>query len=392
MRAGLGVSSAIDPEKASREAIGLACERGGTGRPDATLLVVTAAHGSGIARVVEVAAHELGGAPFVGASVEGVVAPDVEIAGNPAVLALTLSGVETRTFLAGDLVGDEARAGDELRYRAGGCLAPDDAVLALVDPVSLRPGRLLAALRDAAGPAVLLGAAAASLERARALVFRGGGESGGHEIACDGVAGLVIRAPRRARTGVARACRQVSQSLEITRARGNWIHGLDGRRALDVYREAAGPRLASDLHGAARFLMVGLVDPGSPDPFAVELSVRNVVGFDERQGAISLPEPVSSGRRVALVALDPDAAREDLEALLGRLAKPLPAFGFYLNCRARGAGLFGHPGVEASQLANLFADCPIAGISAPFQLAGHERGVAPSVLTYAGVLAVFDAC
>jgi small ligand-binding sensory domain FIST len=70
------------------------------------------------------------------------------------------------------------------------------------------------------------------------------------------------------------------------------------------------------------------------------------------------------------------------------LRDPQPAFGLYFNCRGRGASLFGEAGVEATYLANAFADCPIAGLSGPFQLAPLSPGEVPAVLTYAGALAL----
>ena len=44
----------------------------------------------------------------------------------------------------------------------------------------------------------------------------------------------------------------------MTRVRGNWILELDGRPALDVYREAAREPLAADLRRAAAHLLLAL--------------------------------------------------------------------------------------------------------------------------------------
>jgi small ligand-binding sensory domain FIST len=112
------------------------------------------------------------------------------------------------------------------------------------------------------------------------------------------------------------------------------------------------------------------------------------VGLDPDRGGLSVPESMFSGQEVAFVRLDPDAARLDFaERLEGMTAQPA-GFGLYLNCQARGASLFGEAGVEAKQLANAFAHCPVAGVTGPFQIAPLASGRAPSVLTYAGVLAL----
>jgi small ligand-binding sensory domain FIST len=114
------------------------------------------------------------------------------------------------------------------------------------------------------------------------------------------------------------------------------------------------------------------------------------VGFDRERGGFSIPEPVRSGDRLALVELHPQSARETFRDQLERLRDPAPCLGLYFNCRARGAALFGEPGVEATYLANAFADCPILGVTGPFQLSPPVPGAPARVLTYAGVLAVLD--
>ena len=118
--------------------------------------------------------------------------------------------------------------------------------------------------------------------------------------------------------------------------------------------------------------------------------MRNVVGFDRARDAFSVPEPMASGQGLAFVQLDADAAREGFVDQLNALRDPQPTFGLYFNCRARGASLFGEAGVEASCLANAFADRPIAGLTGPFQLAPQRPGEGPVVLTYSGVLAFID--
>ena len=69
---------------------------------------------------------------------------------------------------------------------------------------------------------------------------------------------MVLRASRPPRIGVTQACRPITELLRVTRTQGHWILGLDGRPALDVYREVAREPLPTDLRRAAAFLLVAI--------------------------------------------------------------------------------------------------------------------------------------
>ena len=159
-----------------------------------------------------------------------------------------------------------------------------------------------------------------------------------------------------------------------------------GSDTLDVYSDVAA-KLGLKTHTeAAPPLLAGLVSPG--DEAGSDLLVRNVVGFDASRKSFSIPEPIASGQRLALVVLDGDSARTGFASQLDEFRGESPTFGLYFNCRARGASLFGEVGVEAEYLANAFADLPIGGVIGPYQIAPTPLRPDPVVLTYAGALAL----
>lgn len=383
IQAGVGISTALDPREAAREAVSQAlARRGGRDRePGIAFLVVSAAHGRAIAEVVAEARDALAPSVVVGGSVEGIVAPGVEVSDWPAVLVLALAGVEACSFLLHDLGLDGTLLGEEVADRVGGPLQASDIVMLLPDGQGLDARTLVSAARSLR-PATVLGAGAAPAARGSTHLWQAG------EVAATGVAGFVLRGART-RVAIAQAGRPVTPPMKVTRARGNWLLGLDGRPALQVYTETAARRGAGGWGETSPPLLVGLLPPGGEDTRT--LVVRNVVGFDRDRQAFSVPEPMASGQRLTLVELDATAARDDLARRLGELRQaPRPAFGLYLNCRARGAALFGKAGVEAEQLANAFADLPIAGLIGPFQLAPLTAGGDPVLLGYAGALALVD--
>ena len=395
MKAAVGISTVLDPAEAGREAVERASQGLGDRRPELTVILATAAHGRGL-EVLVGSARDAAASPVVGGSVEGIVARDLEVSSFPAVLAVVMAGADAAAFFVASASGDELRVGEEIAARVGEP-GPDDLVVVLADSQSVDISALARGLPEGLDGAVTVGTGATATPRGRPLLWAG------PDLESDAVAGWVLRgaAPR---VRVVQAGRPVTDPLPITRARGNWILGIGGRPALDVYEEAArGLGLAAET-GSAPSLLVGLVAGG-----AGELLVRNIVGVDPKRRALSIPEPVVSGRRLVLLTLDPEAAQADLVSGLASLEStltpglapapfpapgpvqapvPAPALALFLNCRSRGASLFGEPGVEARQLANAFADCPVVGVTGPFQLAPLGSDGVTALLTYAGVLAL----
>jgi len=200
----------------------------------------------------------------------------------------------------------------------------------------------------------------------------------------------VLRGSRPARIGVTQACRPATGLLCVTRCRGHWVLELDGRPALDVYRDVARAPLAADLRRAAAFLLVALpIDPAAKELSPGSYLVRHAIGFDEKENAFAIPEAPRPGDRIALAQREPEAAREDLKAMLAGLAGGAPAFGLYLDCCARAMPFFGVPGLETAYLTRAFEGVPIVGVLGSCEIG--PIGGAAQLLTYTGVLALVDA-
>jgi small ligand-binding sensory domain FIST len=200
---------------------------------------------------------------------------------------------------------------------------------------------------------------------------------------------MVLRGSRPPRIGVTQACRPVTPALTVTRARGHWVLEIDGRPALEVYREVARGPLAEDLRRAASFLLVALPAAGSDESLSPgTYLVRHVVGFEPEANAFAIPDPVQPGQRIALALRDPQSAREDLKNMLEGLAGEPPACGLYFDCCARGSGFFGVAGLEAGYLESALGAAPVAGIFGSSEIG--PIGGRTELLTYTGVLALLD--
>jgi small ligand-binding sensory domain FIST len=380
LRAGVGFSSLGDSRAAGVAAAEAALA--GAGRAEAALLFATASHRDELPALLAAAGEALGTQRLAGASIHGVLVAGREHVGGPAVAVLAASGIEAEAFLIPDLQGEEARAGEQIAALLGHAPHPEDLVIVLPDPRALRPGPLLAGLREALGKASVVGAGAMDALSDSPLQWCG------RRVESGALAGLVLRSGKPPRVGVTQACRPAGELLTVTRARGNWILELDGRPALEVYREIAREPLAADLRRAAAHLLVALPRDGGETLAPGSYLVRNVAGFALSENAFAIPERLAPGRRIALAHRDPEAARDDLKAMLAGLAGGAPVAALYFDCCARGAGFFGVEDLEAAYLAQALGPAPLLGVFGSCEI-GPVAG-STELLTYTGVLALLD--
>ncbi|HVP28758.1 MAG TPA: FIST N-terminal domain-containing protein [Myxococcota bacterium] len=384
VRTGAGSSNLPSAAKAAEAACHAALAAGGLDRAEAALLFAAGPVTGSSQEMMEAAVAALGTSAVIGASADGLVVParpgGADEASGVAVLAL--SGLQAEPLLLAGLAGRERSAGPEILAVLGGSTTDRDLVLVLPDPLALDAAALVAGLRDSLGPAVLVGAGATPTRDGPPLAWCG------DEVSPAAAAVLVLRAARPPRVRVTQSCHPASPLQTVTRAEGHWVLELDGRPALEAYREAALGPLAADLRRAASFLLVALPRRADASLAPGSYLVRHVVGFDGAREAFALPEPVAKGRRLSFVLRDAGAARQDLAALLEGVSPPQPAAAIYLDCCARGASLFGVAGLEAGYLERALPGVPLVGVLGACEI-GPIGGVA-ELLTYTGVLALLD--
>jgi len=389
VRAGVGLSTLQEPERAAEAAAAEALA--GAGRCDAAILWTGPGHGDALPALLETAVGALGSPALVGATAHGILAADREHVAEPAVVVLAISGIEAHPFLIPEVLGREASVAEEVAARLGGDGREEDLIVLFPDPRTLDAGQLLRELGPAVGDARVVGAGSADPISGVPLQWSG------LEAASGGLAGIVLRGSGSVRVGVTQACRPATGSMTVTRCQGHWVLELNGRPALEVYREVARGPLAEDLRRAAAFLLVALPvgdqAEGASARSLQELApgsylVRHVIGFDETENAFAIPDTPRVGQRLAFAEREPEAARADLKAMLEGLRGGRPAFGLYLDCCARAMPFFGIPGLEAAYLARAFEGVPIAGMFGSCEIGPIGRRI--ELLTYTGVLALVE--
>ncbi len=383
LKSGIGISSRLDLRSAAAEALESALQGLSDDPPEAAIVMATAAWGKrALSGLLDEIGGSLGCEVWAGASVEGVLVGDREISQRPALALLLLHGLDAEAFFCESLAGREAAAGAEI---LAGLPAPprgDDLLLLFADSVNLDIPLLLAGLREELGVVSVVGVGASELAGDAPQVWARG------RMAAGGCAGLWLRASPRPQIGVTQGVLALTAPFEVTRARGHWVLGLNGRPALEVLSESLDAPLDEF---AARDLLVSVArDGGCAHGANAGAVIRNLIGFDSLRGSFGLAESVVSGDWLRLVRPDAEAARQHLASVLGHLGTGRAALGLYLNCHSRGQALFDRPGHEGDFIANALGGAPFLGVTAPLQFAPHPSAPGGALLhTHSGVVARF---
>lgn len=212
-----------------------------------------------------------------------------------------------------------------------------------------------------------------------------------NEILQGGLSGVVFSSDVSVVTRLTQGCaplRRGSGDAEplrhrVTECERNIIVALDGRPALDVFKEEIGEILARDLRRAAQLIMAGLPVPGSDTG---DYLVRNLVAIDPRNKLLAIGAPVEEGMPIMFCRRGGDAARMDLQRMLKSVAAEIkgpPRAGLYFSCLGRGAHMFGEKSAEMRMIGAQLGDFPMVGFFANGEIS-HDR-----LYGYTGVLTVF---
>ncbi|MGQ9366372.1 FIST signal transduction protein [Azospirillum sp. ST 5-10] len=335
---------------------------------------------------------------WVGTAGIGVLGGGEEFFDTPAVaiMAARLPADDYRVF---PIVSEDLTP---LRRAAGGWLDRSGATLGLVhvDPRQQRIADLVGRVAECTGAFLVGGltssrgefpqftvpdtgatmaAGAAGAAGATGAAREG---TGGGPVGDGGLSGVLFGPGVAVATGQTQGCSPIGPLRTITAAQENVILEIDGRPALEVFKEDIGEALARDLRSVAGSIFAGLPIAGSDTG---EYLVRDLVAIDPRTGWLAIAERVQTGQPVLFTRRDPEAAAADLERMLAGLKRRLPGpprGGVYVSCVARGPGLFGENG-EVAAIRTALGAVPLVGFFANGEIS-HNR-----LYGYTGVLTLF---
>ena len=384
IRAGVGYSVTLNPRTAAIEATQAAMRQAGLRTADGVLCFASSKHGGAFPQLVRTVSETAGTEEIAGCGTIGVIANGREIESGPAVASLVFGGdeIQASRFFVPQLRRRAREAALELAAAVRPRLGANNLLCLFADTYNLEPEPFVATLRNEL-PGVTLVGGGASEDGAIGETFQFCGDV----VSSNSVSAMLLAGDIEINVGAALACAPLGVTHRVTAVRDNIILELGGRRAYDVFAEAAGP-LVSDLPRAAAFVFLGI--PVTPEAERLERGsfyLRNITGASAEHGAISVAHRPQVGDCVGFVLRDAERSRVELKAMLETLAaqpqRP-PAFGLYFDCVSRGAGLYNMPDHDSAYIGQHFGAIPIAGFFTGFEI-GPLAGAA-GTLQYSGVL------
>ena len=185
-------------------------------------------------------------------------------------------------------------------------------------------------------------------------------------------------------TGLTQGCSPIGEIHQVTEAIENVAISLDGRPALEIFKEDIGDLLAHNLERVNGYIYAALPLTGGDKP---DYMVRNITGIDRKNGVLAIASNLTPGDSLLFCRRDHDSATEDMERLLRDLKsrcgdKPIRA-GIYVSCAGRGPQQFGPGSVELKFIRETLGEFPLVGFFANGEISRDK------LYGYTGVLTLF---
>lgn len=198
-----------------------------------------------------------------------------------------------------------------------------------------------------------------------------------------GLSGVLFRGDLPVVAGLSQGCTPIGPARRVTEAERNVIKTIDGKPALEVFKEEIGELLARDLRRVAGYIFVAFPIAGTDTG---DYIVRNLTGIDPERGWIAVGDLVEEDQPLLFCRRDHEAARQDLRRMLSDVKKrsdSAPKAAVYYSCIARGPHLFGTESEELKIIREELGDVPLAGFYANGEISNNR------LYAYTGVLALF---
>ena len=203
------------------------------------------------------------------------------------------------------------------------------------------------------------------------------------ELFGDGLSGVLLSSEIPVISGLTQGCTPLGVKHTISECDRNILVNLDGRPALDVFREDIGEVLSKDLSRVAGYIFAGLPVPGSDTG---DYLVRNLIGIDPGQKLLAIGDLVEEQTAIMFCKRDGESARQDMLRMLDDLANRAEGrikAGVYYTCLGRGRYQFGENSEELNMIRDVLGDFPLVGFFANGEIS-HKR-----LYGYTGVLTLF---
>jgi len=198
-----------------------------------------------------------------------------------------------------------------------------------------------------------------------------------------GMSGVMFSDQVVVSTRLTQGCSPIGPRHSITGAQQNVLVTLDGRAALDVFREDIGETMWRDIDHLGSTLFAGLSVHTSDHE---DYLVRNLVGIDPTNKLVAIGDTAREGSEIMFCRRDDLSAAEDMSRMLESIKSGLyrrPRGAVYYSCIGRGANLFGARSEELGMIRDSLGEVPLVGFFGNGEIS-HNR-----VYAYTGVLTLF---
>jgi small ligand-binding sensory domain FIST len=347
-------------ERAIQEA---GVEPGPAAAADLALLFASADYADDLEAMVRRAQSATGAAILAGCTGQGIIGPEREIEGRPAVSLMTLR-LPGANLTASYITQQHVAAFDsaDAWHQHTGVVAEEvNAWLMFADPFHLDVETLLDSFSAAyPGVPIIGGLSSAAEHPHQTFVFMNG------DVHPEGAVAIALGGAYTLHTVVSQGCDPIGEPWIITAANGSVVETISQRPAYEVLVETLQSLPADKQQRAARNLLVGLAMDEYKESFGRgDFLIRGLMGADQKTGAIAIGAHARVGQTIQFQIRDAAAADEDLRQLLTEAREALgdvqPAGAVLCSCNGRGEGLFGFPDHDARSLAQQLGAVPVAG-------------------------------
>jgi small ligand-binding sensory domain FIST len=202
-------------------------------------------------------------------------------------------------------------------------------------------------------------------------------------VAKGGLSGVLFSDDVVISTRLTQGCSPIGPRHTITGSQQNILISLDGRAALDVFREDMGEPAWQDFSQTGGDVFAGLPISGSGTG---DYLVRNLVGIDPVNRLVAIGDVPRTGAQIMFCRRDEASAAEDMSRMLDSIKSGLfgrPRGGLYYSCVGRGPNLFSEESAEAGMIHEALGDVPLVGFFCNGEIS-HNR-----LYGYTGVLTLF---
>jgi hypothetical protein len=353
INAGVGMSYHHNPNVAGREAAEQALEKAGISEPDFVLMFGSIGYDQpSLLRAVREAT---GGAPLTGCSAVGTLNGDDADESNFSVVVTAISSDDLwwHDGLAAGLEADPRAVGQRVAKALMPHLSADtiglfvfpDGVKDFIVPTNNLVDNFFAGLEE-------------NLPSDRFLPLWGGGAGNNFnnfasptyqycddEVITDGVSYALLSGKTQAGWAISHACIPIGGERIVTRSQGNIIYEIDGKPAMEVFKEYIPEGTLTDDRDWARYAISLALCFRAPSYIKdEEYIVRGMPAVSMADGSITVQTEVSEGTSVWLSSRDKEKISTGFDRMAAQIKDQLegekPKLVFQFECGTRGKVMF----------------------------------------------------